>query len=240
MDRKSIERYRLSLFGRMVAGVAHEVDNHLSVILGFAELIQIGGGADGKAAEGAERILSAGEKVGTIMRHFSHHARPHDPVEELFVPGEAISEILAVARYDLARGSVTLDLPDGFPRGLARGDRRDFAYAVLSLLFNGAEAMAGKGGTLGLAVSVRGKEWEVAVTDEGPGIPPALVSRVFEEGFTTRKEPIHSGLGLPAARHIAARMGGTVTVANRPEGGCVARLTVPVFQSGPVKEGSTP
>ena len=68
MDRKTVEQFRLALFGRMVMGVSHEVDNHLSVVLGFAELLQVMGGEEKKSLEGAGKILSAGWSVGILTK----------------------------------------------------------------------------------------------------------------------------------------------------------------------------
>jgi signal transduction histidine kinase len=211
----------------MVMGVAHEVDNHLSVILGFAELIQISGGGDKKTLDGVAKILNAGERINTIIRHFSQYVRPHDSVRERFAPSEALQECLVYSRYDLGRNNVALAMPEAFPPVLLTADRRDFALVLLALLFNGSEAMAANGGTLRLVVSRRGDAWEFAVIDNGPGIPAGLAGRVFEEGFTTKDGPFHTGMGLPLARYLAAEMGGTVTVANSPGGGCEAVLRIP-------------
>lgn len=228
MNRKTVEQHRLALFGRLIMGVSHEVDNHLSVVLGFAELIQISAGAEKKAVEGASKILLAGEKISAIVKQFSQHVRPHEPVRESFVPADVLKEILVFARYDLCRGNVELDVPGTTPRDLVVGDRRDFGLAVLALLMNGAEAMAGRGGTLRLEAARREAALEIAVSDEGSGIPPGVMPRIFEEGFGTKGEPYNAGMGLPVARHIAAGMGGTLVVAGRPAGGCVATLAIPI------------
>lgn len=227
MDRKRVENHRLALFGRMVAGVAHEVDNHLSVILGFAELIQISVGDGKKTLDGLEKILNAGERINVIIRHFSHYVRPHVPVRERFAPSEALGEALVFSRYDLCRNNVALALPESVPSGLLTADRRDFILVLLVLLFNGAEAMAANGGTLRLDVSLEDGAWEFVVTDEGPGIPPDIAPRIFEEGFTTKEGSYHTGTGLPLARYLAAEMGGTVTVENAPRRGCEAVLRFP-------------
>jgi signal transduction histidine kinase len=227
MDRNKVENYRLSLFGRMVMGVSHEVDNYLSVILGFAELIQISGGGEKKTLDSVGKILNAGEKINTLIRYFSKYVRPHDPVREQFSPAEALQESLIFSRYDLGRNNVALALPENFPKGLITADRRDFTLALLALMFNGSEAMAPGGGTLRLVVSLRDGGWEFAVTDEGPGIPPEIAQRIFEEGFTTKKGSPHAGMGLPLARYLAAEMGGTVSVDNPPTGGCKAVLRIP-------------
>ncbi len=227
MDRNRVEQYRLALFGRMVMGVAHEVDNYLSVIMGFAELIQITGGGEKKTLESVGKIFNAGEKINNIVRHFSHYVRPHGPTREIFSPAEAVSECLVFARYDLGRSNVTLNLPEKSPSGMLSADRRDFALVMLSLLFNGTESMAAKGGELRLEISRQDGEWEFAVADEGPGIAPDIAQKVFEEGFTTKEGPLHAGMGLPVARCLAEGMGGTLSLSNLPAGGCKAVLRIP-------------
>ena len=228
MDWNVVERYRLALFGRMVMGVAHEVDNHLSVVLGFSELIQLAAGKEQKVRDGAGKILSAGEKIGAIVQQFSRYARPHAPSPEPFVPGEMIPGILLFSRYDLGRDNVTVAPPPDVPPGILHADRRDFGLALLALLFNAAEAMSGRGGELSMRVSLDAAGWEFTVSDHGPGIPAGFEEKVFEAGFTTRAGPLHSGMGLPVARHLAGQDGGTVHLANGAGGGCEATIRMPV------------
>ena len=228
MDRNVVERYRLALFGRMVMGVAHEVDNHLSVILGFSELIQLSAGKEQKVRDGAGKILSAGEKLGAIVQQFSRHVRPHAPSPEPFVPGEMIPEILLFSRYDLGRNNVTVLPPQEVPRGILHADRGDFGLTLLALLFNAAEAMSEKGGELSMRVSIDAAGWEFTVSDQGPGIPAGFEEKVFEVGFTTRTEPVNTGMGLPVARHLAGQAGGTVQLANGSGGGCEATIRLPL------------
>jgi signal transduction histidine kinase len=228
MDRNVVERYRLALFGRMVMGVAHEVDNHLSVVLGFSELIQLAAGNEQKVRDGAGKILSAGEKIGAIVQQFSLHVRPHAPSPEPFVPGEMIPGILLFSRYDLGRDNVTVLPPPEVPPGILHADRRDFGLALLALLFNAAEAMSEKGGELSMRVSIDDAGWRFTVRDQGPGIPAGFEEKVFEVGFTTRTGPFHRGMGLPVARHLAEQAGGTVRIDSRAGGGCEATIRLPM------------
>jgi len=228
MDRKVVEQYRLALFGRMVKGVAHEIDNHLSVVLGFSELIQLAAREEQKVRDGAGKILSAGEKIGAIVHLFSRYVDPHAPSPEPFVPGEMIPEILRFSRYDLGRGNVTvLPIPE-IPPGFLRADRGDFGLALLAILFNAAEAMSETGGELAVRVSIDDAGWKFTVSDQGPGIPAGFEGKIFEVGFTTRIKPIHMGMGLPVARHLAEQEGGTLQLANGAGGGCEATIRVPL------------
>ncbi len=232
MERRTIEQFRLSLFGRMIMGVAHEVDNHLSVVIGFSELIRMAAGVEKKCQDGAGKILAAGERVNRLMKNFSGYVRPHDPVPEPFAVSEMMADMFVFAKYDLGRGNVFLQFPENVPPGFIVGDRRDLALALICLLFNGAEAMEGCGGTLRLEVSRQGSTWEFLVADGGPGIPGDLLPRIFDDGFTTKDGPYHTGMGLPVARHIARAAGGEVAVSNRPEGGCASVLRVPERPGG--------
>lgn len=223
-----MEQHRLALFGRLIMGVAHEVDNHLSVVLGFAELTQIPGSPDRKAVENAEKIFAAGERIASLVRHFSHHVRPHAPADESFTLPGLLSEILPFGRYDLSRGNVALNVDAALPGDPLSGDARDLGLALLAVLLNGAEAMAATGGELGLRAFREGGRLEVAVTDQGPGVPAAVLPRIFEEGFTTKPGDIHSGMGLPVARHLVAGFGGTLSVENLASRGCASVLRIPV------------
>ncbi len=78
-----------------------------------------------------------------------------------------------------------------------------------------------------MSAASRSDAWEVQVTDEGPGIPADVFPRVFDEGFTTKTEPFNAGLGLPVARFLVDGMGGTLSVANRPQGGAGATIVLP-------------
>jgi signal transduction histidine kinase len=228
MERKVVEQYRLALFGRMVMGVAHEIDNHLSVVLGFSELIQLAEGKEQKVRDGAGKILSAGEKIGAIVQHFSRYVRPHAPSPEPFIPGEMIPEILLFSRYDIGRDNVALLAVPEVPPGILHADRRDFGLTLLALLFNAAEAMSERGGELSLKVAIDDAGWKITVSDQGPGIPAELEEKVFEVGFTTRIGMVHAGMGLPVARHLAVQAGGTLQLANGPGGGCEATIRLPV------------
>lgn len=223
-----MEQYRLRLAGRFVAGVVHELDNRLSVVLGFSELIRTVRGPEEKTAACAGKIGDAAEAMTAILRAFSLHARPRSPGKEIFSPAAVLREIARFSRYDLERGNVSVSFPEEEVRDPLWGDPRDFGLALLALLTNGSEAMAGPGGSLVLRAERRGRFLRFAVSDRGPGIDPESLPRVFEEGFTTKADPSHAGMGLPVARFLAGEMGGTLSLAADPAGGCVAAIDLPL------------
>lgn len=229
MDRSSVERYRLFLFGGMIGGVSHEVDNHLSVVLGFAELSRMPGGNAEKMAENAGKIFAAGERIASIVKTFSHHARPHPPADETFLLRDLLSELMRFARYDLCRGNVSLRIAEDLSASTLRGDARDIGLALLAVLFNGAESMSDRrDGELSLTAAATADGLDITVTDDGPGIPGDVLPRIFEEGFSTRPRELHPGMGLPVARLILETAGGSLRVENRPGGGCRTVIRLPV------------
>jgi signal transduction histidine kinase len=79
-----------------------------------------------------------------------------------------------------------------------------------------------------MRVSIDAAGWGFTVSDQGPGIPAGFEEKVFEVGYTTRTGPLHTGMGLPVARHLAGQAGGTVQLANGSGGGCEATIRLPL------------
>jgi len=211
-------------------GVSHEVDNHLSVVLGFAELSRMPGGNAEKMSENAGKIFAAGERIAAIMKTFSHHARPHPPADETCLLRDLVSDLMRFARYDLCRGNISLRIAEDLPATALRGDTRNIGLALLAVLFNGAESMSDRGvGELSLTSVASEDGLDIAVTDDGPGVPGDILPRIFEEGFGTKPRELHPGMGLPVARFILETAGGSLRVENRPGGGCRSVIRLPVF-----------
>jgi signal transduction histidine kinase len=104
-------------------------------------------------------------------------------------------------------------------------DRALLRQAILNLVKNGLEALS-RGGALTISSRARGDVVEVAVADTGPGIAPEVADRLFEQFFTTK--PQGTGLGLSISRQIIEEHGGELAWANRPGGGAVFTIRLPV------------
>jgi signal transduction histidine kinase len=92
--------------------------------------------------------------------------------------------------------------------------------------------MSETGGDLAVRVSIDAAGWQFTVSDQGTGIPAGFEEKIFEVGFTTRTGPIHMGMGLPVARHLAEQEGGTLQLANGAGGGCEATIRLPMKPRG--------
>lgn len=226
------EREHLRALGEMASGIAHDLNNTLNSMRLRLELIQ----RDPEFAERQRGHLDALVRIvsdaNTRLRQLQDFARqrPERPGERVRL-AEVVREAVEIARGDIehraAQEGLHLRLvADVSPLPAIQGSAVDLRYVLINLLLNARDAMP-HGGT----IRVRG--WRengrvvLAVEDEGTGIPPEHLPHLFRPFFTT-KGSRGTGLGLAMAYGVVSRAGGTLTAANRPQGGAVFTLTFPV------------
>jgi signal transduction histidine kinase len=220
----------------MAAGLAHEVKNPLGAIKGAAQLL----GDSNDRLDASERefvgiILEEVERLDRVVGSVLDYARPSK--------GDlGAIDVSAVVRRTLTllaseRGKdwevETADLPDGLP--LVRADAEQLRQVLINLIRNAEQAM---GGTGKVRVSVRARErvgsaspsdpaeWvEINVRDQGPGIAPQVLDKLFVPFFTTK--PTGTGLGLAVSQRVVEEMGGRIEVTSHPGSGSTFTVVLP-------------
>ncbi|WP_326537131.1 ATP-binding response regulator [Pseudorhodoferax sp.] len=228
---------KLSAMGTLLAGVAHELNNPLAIVMGRASLLEEK--ADGgPAQDDARRIREAAERCGRIVRTFLNMARQKPPSRSAVQINDTVRAAADMLGYTLRSHGiqVNLQLADAMPD--VQADPDQLGQVVLNLMVNAQQAMESLPGPRVLSLSTgveasrpgaAGREPRVwlRVADTGPGVPAAARERLFEPFFTTKAAGFGTGLGLSVSRSIVREHGGDLVLEPR-DGGAVFRMSLPI------------
>jgi two-component system NtrC family sensor kinase len=231
MHLRLMESDRLAAVGELVAGVAHEVNNPLSSISAFSQLLLRDGGLSASQRESVEVIKGETLRASQVVKDLLAFARRSEPRRESVDLNSVVGRTLRMRGYQLSASNVGVELalaPDLPP---VIGDPRQLQQVCLNLVTNATQAMATLGGG-SLVVSTRVDEGRVILEmrDTGPGIPEAARQHVFEPFFTTKKEGEGTGLGLSVSYGIVSAHGGTIEIAETSSAGTTFRVSLPASE----------
>ncbi len=216
----------LAALGELSAGIAHEFKNALATISGYAQLIP--DASPNEAADYAKKIVEQTRNITHVVAEFLKYARPLEIPDERVELEEVVHR--AAAEVAQAMPQVIIECKGDF--GQTEGDEGLLRQALLNLARNAAEACAASEG--GGRVVLRGDRiegedagWQrICVTDNGPGITEAAMSKLFRPFFTTKTNG--TGLGLAVVQKVIVQHGGQVEVRNSPKGGAEFIVTLPL------------
>lgn len=221
---------RLAAVGRLSAGVAHEIGNPLAAIRGLLDLLQMGDLDPEEEREFIGRIQRETERIHRTIRDLLDFSRSEpadrDRIESSADLAEVVSDTVKLLdRQNRFREiELALALDHDLPR--VRGDEERLRQLLLNLLFNAADALGGKG-----RVEVRatngGGVVQLTVEDDGPGIDREILNQIFDPFVTTKPAGQGTGLGLAVCHTIVERLGGSISAANREQGGAVFEVRLP-------------
>ncbi|HEY0972484.1 MAG TPA: ATP-binding protein [Gemmatimonadales bacterium] len=232
MQARLLEAERLAAVGELVAGVAHEVNNPLSSISAFAQLLLRDGDLTDEQLESVEVVYSEALRASQVVKDLLAFARRSEPRREPVELGQAVERALRLRGYQLTTRQVrtVLELDPGLPPVLA--DMRQLQQVVLNLVTNALQAMP-DGGTLTLATRRRGELVELEIADTGVGIPDAARPHIFEPFYTTKGEGEGTGLGLSVSYGIIAAHGGSLDLLSTGPEGTRFVVALPAAGDGP-------
>ena len=218
-------REALAAVGEMAAGLAHEVRNPLAAIHGAAQALAVGMDAR-KAREMLDIIEEESGRLGRVVSEFLEYARPGTPRRQPVDVGDLARRVLRAAEAAGSRPRAELRIAEGTPPALADADQ--LQRAMGNLVRNAQEA-AGPDGSLRLEVARDGSgRVRVRFEDDGPGIPPEQMARLFQPFYTTK--PGGTGLGLALVHRVVEAHGGEVSVDGRPGRGAVFTIVLPAAE----------
>lgn len=222
----------LAAVGELSAGIAHEFKNALATISGYAQMISAEAGA-GEVADSAERILEQTRNITHVVTEFLKYARPLEITSEPVALEGVVERVVA----EVAEAMPQVRIRFEGPMGSVAGDEGLLRQALLNLTRNAAEASVGaaNGGRVLLRGEVARHEetytQRITIFDNGPGITPANLPKLFRPFFTTKAKG--TGLGLAVVQKIIVQHGGRVEARNRTEGGAAFIVTLPACRTVP-------
>ncbi len=231
-ERRVAEQLRQSeklvALGELVAGVAHEVNNPLTGISAFAQLLQEERLTPDQL-EAAQMIKREADRAVSVIRDLLTFARKTGPRSVPIDMNSLIEQTMRLRTYGLRTAGIEMkqELAPGLPR--VHGDDRQLQQVLLNLVVNAEHALANcPKRIITLRTSAAAGRVIVEVSDTGQGMSVEVQKRIFEPFFTTKPEGSGTGLGLSVSFGIVQTHGGTLTVHSAPGTGATFRLTLPV------------
>ena len=236
--------------GQLLSGVAHELNNPLTSVMGFVELILALNDLPGTVKADLLAIQQETERASHIVRNLLSVVRIHEPRREAVDLNALIRNTVGLRAYDLRLDNIltALDLGDRLPSPLV--DPYQIQQVLLNLISNAHQAITlsdRKGGTLTMRSQfVAPNTVRIQVTDDGPGIAPDVMPRLFDTFFTTKPEGMGTGLGLSICQSIIKDHAGHLRVESEPGRGATFIIELPVTRQivkqapGPVLEEARP
>lgn len=221
-----IRAERLAAIGQLAAGVSHEIDNPVGIILGYAELLLEDTPDGDPRAEDLQAIIDECKRCRRITGGLLGFARGNLGSYEPMNLSRLVRETVDSLRPQKTFRGIAVDLHLGSTPVVVEGDADQIRQVLVNLLLNAAQAMQGSG-SLQVVLSDRGEDCQLCISDSGPGIPDELHDKIFEPFFSTKERGAGTGLGLSICRRLVEDHGGHLTVTSKPGEGATFVLELP-------------
>ncbi len=221
---------KMEAIGTLAGGVAHDFNNILTGILGYATLLKRGAAPGDRVHKAAEVIEKAAERGASLTRQLLGFARRGKNQTVAVDLGESLREVMALLGRTVDK-SIRIELPPPPAPLFTCGDPAQIQQVILNLAVNARDAMP-EGGTLTLAADPVVLDGgcacvRLSVRDTGCGIPEEHLPRIFEPFFTTKERGKGTGMGLAMVYGIVQNHGGSVQVSSRPGEGTLVQVDLP-------------
>jgi len=248
MNEQIIETGKLASVGELAAGIAHEINNPVAIMVEEAgwigDLLEEEDFQEGENLSEFRRALDQIRAQGRRCKEITHKllsfARKTDPRVQEVQLNDLIEEILAISAQRAKFSNVTVytNLQKGLPS--IQASLTELQQVFLNLINNSLDAMDNRGGTINITSQLEGDDVVIEVADNGPGIPAANLSRIFDPFFTTKPAGKGTGLGLSICYGIIKKLGGEIVVKSMIDEGATFRVNIPLPRDEKNKDESRP
>jgi len=230
LRRQVVHLEKMAAIGRLVSGVAHELNNPLAGILGYAQLVTRAE-LDPGTRRMVEVILGQAERAGKIVQNFLSLAAKTDPKRISFDLNETIRNVIQLREYqeNVEDILITTDLSEDLPR--AWGDPHQIEQVFLNLIVNAEDAIGDaqrRPGSIHIKTAFEGGRIHTTISDNGSGIHARDMARIFDPFFTTKEKHRGTGLGLSICSEIVKDHGGELYAWSTYGSGSTFTLELPI------------
>ncbi len=232
IQSKLLQTEKMAAVGQLVSGIAHELNNPLTAIMGYGQLL-LGQGLKPEQYSEATKVFQQAERARRIVKNLLYFARENEPERTRVDLNEIAERTLALRSYELRVENILVEceLAGDLPETMA--DPYQLQQVVLNLLMNAEQALLQERGQGKVKIKTRvadGNRIAMEISDDGPGVPRDIASRIFDPFFTTKPSGIGTGLGLSIVYGIVKQHGGEVTFENLSTGGARFVVELPVLE----------
>ena len=245
MEARLIQAQKMEAMGTLAGGIAHDFNNILSAIIGYAELTALDIPEGTKARRNLDEVVKGGQRAKDLVHEILTFSRQKDPQKKLVFIGPVVKEVLGLLKSVLPR---TVEVRHNLEKdvGPIEADSSQIHQLIMNLCTNASHAMRKGGGILGITLKYidltppgaspgnggNGASFvKLIVSDTGHGMDKALVSRIFDPYFTTKKKGEGTGLGLSVVHGIVKSHGGAIKVKSEPDKGTTFEVLFPVINN---------
>ncbi|GEM_PF-2340571 len=243
LEQRLLHSEKMASLGKLVAGIAHELNNPLMGIMGFSQLLMEmpGDRRMEEAKDKLDRIFRESMRTAKIVQNLLTFARAKKPERGLHNINNVIRDTLELRGYSLKASNIEVveDLSEDIPKSMV--DYYQLQQVFINIISNAVDAMVsyrGKG-RLEIRTRLKGRMIEITLADDGPGIPQDVITNVFDPFFTTKDVGKGTGLGLSISHGIIREHGGWIDVKSPRGGGTVVTIELPVSGQEAGGEGLT-
>jgi two-component system NtrC family sensor kinase len=229
LQQQLIQSERLAAMGQMIAGVAHELNNPLTAILGVTELLR-DQSTDETACRQLDLAHRQARRAAHIVQSLLVFSRPSTPRSTLLHLPDLLQRTLQLHEHSLRANHVQVDLAARPDLPTVLGDSNQLTQVFLNLIVNAEQAIreVREHGTLRIRLGVVGERVLITFQDDGVGIRRELLPRIFDPFFTTKRPGRGTGLGLSICMAIVREHNGDISAQPLPDGGSVFTVSLPV------------
>ncbi len=233
LQQQLIQSEKLSAIGELISGIAHELNNPLTGVMGFSQLLQLRKDLDDRAKDNLLKINNLALRCQKIVQNLLSFARKQKPERTLSDINEILEKTVELRSYELQVNNIEIgrDLDRNLPKTIA--DAHQLQQVFLNILTNAEQAMLEAHGKGRLAIRTHTDAPKsriiVEIADDGPGIPETHLTRIFDPFFTTKEVGKGTGLGLSLSYGIIKEHGGNIYARSRMSEGSTFYIELPII-----------